>query len=210
MSSQLVPAQEAPGELPWPEIEGIDTAEARARWCGDVALFASMLSRLLEEFCSVDMPVDSRQLPLHIQRMHKLRGGACMLAATRVHTRATDVEGACKAGKIHQATRLTTALAHAIQSLSENAQPALQAAALQAAEARLTPQAESGSSHAQEGLIELDVLLKQQNLAAVDRFRALSPQLRQRLGQTAFEQMRQAIDDLQFEKVSGNFLEKTH
>jgi hypothetical protein len=66
---------------PWPDIAGIDSADARARWCGDAALFTTMLARFFDEFGDVSVPAvfnDSQGVTPYIGRMHKLRGGACL------------------------------------------------------------------------------------------------------------------------------------
>jgi CheY-like chemotaxis protein len=62
---------------PWPEIDGIDSSDARERMSNDFDLFRSMLRRLLGEFADVALPAptgDSDGFALHAGRMHKLRG----------------------------------------------------------------------------------------------------------------------------------------
>jgi hypothetical protein len=103
---------------PWPDIAGIDSADARARWCGDVALFTTMLARFFDEFGDVSVPAD-------IGRMHKLRGGACMLGAKGVYQLAGDVEDACSRGDHDRAAQLSTRLTGEMQRLRENARPVL-------------------------------------------------------------------------------------
>jgi hypothetical protein len=113
---------------PWPDIAGIDSADARARWCGDAALFTTMLARLFDEFGDVSVPAgfnDSAVVAQYIGRVHKLRGGACMLGARGVYELAGDVENACKRGDHDRAAQLSSSLAGEIQRLRENAQPVL-------------------------------------------------------------------------------------
>jgi hypothetical protein len=115
---------------PWPDIAGIDTADARARWGGDAALFTAMLARLFDEFGDVSMPAafsDSVAITPYIGRMHKLRGGACMLGAKRVCELAGEVEDSCKRGDHLRAARLSTRLTAEIQRLRANALPLLTA-----------------------------------------------------------------------------------
>ena len=117
---------------PWPDIAGIDSADARARWCGDAALFITMLARFFDEFGDVGVPAelsDSLAMPPHAARMHKLRGGACMLGAKGVYELAGDVEDACNRGDHDRAVQLSTRLMGEIQRLRENARPAMAGAA---------------------------------------------------------------------------------
>jgi hypothetical protein len=117
---------------PWPDIAGIDSADARARWCGDAALFATMLARFFDEFVDVSVPAgfdDSEGVTPYIGHMHKLRGGACMLGARGVYELAGDVEDACSRGDHDRAAQLSTRLAGEMQRLRENARPVLAGAA---------------------------------------------------------------------------------
>jgi hypothetical protein len=113
---------------PWPDIAGIDTADARARWCGDAVLFTTMLARFFDEFGDVSVPAafnDSLVVTPYIGRMHKLRGGACMLGAKGVYELAGEVEDACNRGDQDRAAQLSTRLAGEIQRLRENARPVM-------------------------------------------------------------------------------------
>jgi hypothetical protein len=113
---------------PWPDIAGIDSADARARWCGDAALFTTMLARFFDEFGEVCVPAafnDFRVITPYIGRMHKLRGGACMLGAKGVYELAGDVEDACNRGDRDRAAQLSTRLTGEIQRLRDNALPVL-------------------------------------------------------------------------------------
>jgi hypothetical protein len=115
----------------WPDITGIDRADASARWCGDAALFTTMLARFFDEFVDVSVPAgfsDSLVITPYISRMHTLRGGACMLGAKAVYELAGDVEDACIRGDHDRATQLSTKLTGEIQRLRENVRQALAAA----------------------------------------------------------------------------------
>jgi PAS domain S-box-containing protein len=96
-SGQFEPPKEADT---WPEIEGIDTQDARSRWCDDLALFRSMLHIYLDDFADIAAPSSrsSAQLGSQALRLHKLRGGACMLGAKTVQHLAAKAEAACMAG----------------------------------------------------------------------------------------------------------------
>lgn len=118
-------------QMPWPDISGIDTADACTRWCGDAALFATMLQRLFDEFGDVSAPAefnDAAVITLYVGRMHRLRGGACMLGAKGVYELAGEVEDACNRGDHERTDQLSTQLAGEIQRLREYAQPVLAAA----------------------------------------------------------------------------------
>jgi CheY-like chemotaxis protein len=116
---------------PWPEIQGIDTLDASARWCGDATLFLKMLGRLFEEFDQMGMRTefgDDAVRTLFIRRMHKLRGGACMLGAKAAYALAGEVEEACIKGDHNSAAQLTVALELEMQRLLQNAAPVIAAA----------------------------------------------------------------------------------
>jgi PAS domain S-box-containing protein len=186
---------------PWPVIAGIDTADACARWCGDAPLFMRMLARLFDEFRQMDFPVDAKDpqaIAPFVRRMHKLRGGACMLGATTVYSLAGEAEAACINGDMEHASQLTATLISEMQRLSMNAQPLLLAVRVQADEISMPDGVAIDSRH----IDELRALLRQQSLAAVDRFKSLSPQLRQFMGNAPFDRMSVHIDNLRFEDAS--------
>ena len=126
-SASPAPFEPPPVGVPWPDIDGIDSADARARWCGDAPLFISMLERLFEEFTAVDMPSDTEDLQAvsaHVRRLHKLRGSACTLGAKAVWGLAGEVEAACLAGDFRLAGELTIRLAAELRRLHESARRA--------------------------------------------------------------------------------------
>jgi HPt (histidine-containing phosphotransfer) domain-containing protein len=186
--------------VPWPEIDGIDSADARARWCGDARLYSAMLERLLGEFFEVDLPEavrDSGARNVHIRRMHRLRGGACMLGARTVSALAGEVEAACVAGEIERATGLTTQLTDELQRVRQSAGPVCLAARADT-EAAATASAEL-EPHA---IVELETLFRQQSLSAIERFSALSPQLRRVMGSIRYDRMRGHVDNLEFDDAA--------
>ena len=116
---------------PWPDIAGIDSADACARWGGDAALFTTMLARLFDEFCDVNLPAEFNEslvIAPYIGRMHKLRGGACMLGAKVVYELAGEVQDACSRGDHDCAVEVSIRLTGEIQRLRESAQTVLAAA----------------------------------------------------------------------------------
>jgi PAS domain S-box-containing protein len=194
-------------KVPWPEIDGIDAAEAHERWCGDAPLFITMLARLFDEYGAIRFPVDpesSEKNTQFVRHMHKLRGGACMLGAKTVHALAGQVEAACLSGDIAQAAELSSRLSSEMLLLANNAASVIAAERIRADNLLLTGAAPIAPSLFKE----LNALLRKQSMAAVDAFRALSPQLRQSMGQALYEQVRLHIDNLQFEEAS-DLLEST-
>jgi CheY-like chemotaxis protein len=188
--------------VPWPEIAGIDTLDASARWCGDAALFLKMLARLFEEFGEVDIPAEvanAAVLTPYIRRMHKLRGGACMLGAKAVYAIAGQIEEACLHGDQASAAELAIVLTAEMRQLVKNATPAI--AAAQTAEPGPGPGPADLPACAAR-VEELSALLRQQSLVAVKRFDSLSPYLRQTMGEDSYGRMRSHIDNLQFDAAS--------
>jgi HPt (histidine-containing phosphotransfer) domain-containing protein len=194
-------------KVPWPDIDGIDAADAYARWCGDVPLFITMLSRLFDEFDAMRFPADIEVRGPNTQfvrQMHKLSGGACMLGAKTVHALAGQIEAACLNGDMAQAAQLRGRLSNEILLVSKSARPVIAAERARADNLLLT----SAVPIAPALFRELNALLRKQSLAAVDSFRSLSPQLRQSMGQAIYERVRLHIENLQFEEAS-NLLEST-
>jgi PAS domain S-box-containing protein len=183
----------------WPEIEGINSIEARERFGGDVKLFISLLSRLLHEFSEVASPSGGAVpivLAAYAGRMHKLKGSAGMLGARSIQHLAAEAEAASRAGELERAAELAARLDVELHQLLESAGPALSAErgsqvshVAQAGEAVLEPQL----------LVALIDLLRQQNLAAVGRFGAISSQLALRLGPGPFAQVLLHMDNLRFD-----------
>jgi CheY-like chemotaxis protein len=207
-SGQLAPQSDAAPETraqaagPWPEIEGIDSTDVRARLSDDLDLFRSTLKRLLDEFSDVAIPVateDSVALAVHAGRMHKLRGSAGILGAKAIQQLAGEAEAACGAGEVERATHLAARLVAQLQGLRQNAAPVFMAARVQAEEEALP----SGAELESQLLADLVVLLRQQSLSAMGRFSSISPQLRRLLSKGSYERVRVHIDNLQFSDAAN-------
>jgi len=195
-----------PIDAPWPHIEGIDTLDVCARWCGDVALYTTMLARLFDEFRDIGLPLDgtdSASIELYARRLHKLRGGACILGAKALYALAGQVESACLSGDTDEAARLTTKLSSELRCLADNARPVLDAVNTRTEELSTT----SDIQLAPQVIAEFGALLRRQSLAAVDCFKSLSPQLRHVMGPSLFQQMRTHIDHLQFDAALNDLRE---
>jgi PAS domain S-box-containing protein len=185
----------------WTEIEGIDTNDARTRLKGDFDLFLSMLKRLLDEYSDVTMPavtVDPLGLAVLSGRMHKLRGTTGILGAKEIYHLAGEVKAACDAGDLDRVSRLAANLAALLHRLQECAEPALNAASARSAGMKKGRHVEL-EPHA---LAELVDLLRRQSLSAVERFTAMTPTLRGRMSESAYEAVRGHIDRLEFNRAA--------
>ena len=187
---------------PWPEIEGIDSMDVRARLSDDLDLFRSMLKRLLEEFSDVAIagvaegPV---ALTVHAGRMHKLRGIAGTLGAKAIQELAGEAEAACVACELERATHLATRVAAMLQGLRQSTASAFAAAPAWAEDEALL----SGDALEPQVLAALVDLLRRQSLSAKDRFNSLSPQLRRLLSTDSYKLVRDHIDNLQFSDAAN-------
>ncbi|MEY4751328.1 MAG: hypothetical protein RIQ60_3542 [Pseudomonadota bacterium] len=185
---------------PWPEIDGIQTAEARARVSGDLALFLAILDRLLREFGDLTLPTpqdDAAALAEHVERLHKLRGSAGMLGASGLHQLAGEAEAACRHGDADRAHHFVGRLRSQLQRIALSAAPSFAAAQAQAD----TPDpAEANAATALDpaALDEFVALLRQQNLGAQARFSLLSAGLHQRLGRSTHTLLRDHLKNLRF------------
>jgi hypothetical protein len=112
-----------------------------------------------------------------------------------------QIETSCVAGDLDQALQLTAALKSEMQRLMASAAPVLAAAErLRASVPSTAPVAELPP----QAIDELSSLLRTQNLSAVDRFRSLSPQLRKLMGEACYQQIRQHVDNLQFDDAAND------
>ena len=200
---EAVSGTQAPEAPPWPEIEGIDSADARERLSDDFVLFRSMLRRLLAEFSDVSIPVSVEgpaELAVHARRMHKLRGSAGMLGAKAIHLLAGEAEAACAAGELERSVHLATRLTTKLQRLRELAAPAL----LVVAPAQIEDDSlAAGDALDPQALADLVNLLRRQSMSAIERFSGLSPQLQRLLSKNSFERVRELIDNLQFSDAAN-------
>jgi CheY-like chemotaxis protein len=188
--------------LPWPEIEGIDSSDARVRLTDDFGMFQAMLKRLLDEFSDVTMPAptnDRAALAVQAGRMHKLVGSAGTLGATAIQQLAGEAEAACAAGDVDRATSFATRLAGLLQGLRRSAAAALAEYPTETEE-EVAPVGAEIEPHAVVDLIDL---LRQQSLSAMDRFSSISRQLQCLLGKESFELVRSHVDNLRFSDAAN-------
>jgi CheY-like chemotaxis protein/HPt (histidine-containing phosphotransfer) domain-containing protein len=128
---RIAPLRRAPRRKPariaaigWPVIEGIDTADARGRWCDDRELFRSMLQRFLDEFADIALYA-AQDAPLgaaaQAARLHKLRGGAGVLGCKAIQRAAAAAEEACEAREVERCKVLCLNLASQLEQLRHSA-----------------------------------------------------------------------------------------
>ena len=195
--SALSQDRAAQSHAAWPEIDGVDSEDARERLNNDFELFRSMLKRLLGEFADVALPErapDAGALAAHAGRMHKLRGSAGLLGAKAIQRLAGEAEAACVGGDVALAGPLAEDLASELHRLRQSAEPAFQSRQAPAEEV----QVEGGGPLEIEALAELVGLLRQQKLSAMDCFKTLSPQLRGYLNRDDYERVEAHLDNLRF------------
>jgi CheY-like chemotaxis protein len=178
-------------------MTSIDPAMVSRMFGDERALFASLLARVLHEYADFTAVLsgwsDQKESRSRLQtRAHKLKGSAAMIGATRVMRLAGAVETAVREDRpADLVARLMRQLAAALASLREEA-------------GRLfpSPAALSGFGQvsarriASSDIEELCQLLECQDLAALDRFDALSQAWGEWLGEGRFGLIREAIDSL--------------
>ena len=182
------------GAARWPDIDGIDGAEAERRFAGDSALFAKMLARLFalcDEAAALGghAPPDAGALA---SLMHGLKGNAATLAASGLAEAATRLEAVCRQGReadiaagLDEIARLARTLRAASAGfLATPRPPAAQ------------PASAPAPAHAQwEALL---LALRMQDLGALAVYRELAPALAQALGAERADVLARQMDALRF------------
>jgi len=180
----------------------IDPAIVQQMFGEDRALFRSVLFRLLSEFAEFALPIsvsseDQARRDLLQARAHKLKGSAGMIGAARVMRLAGAVEKALHEARPPDAVEgILRQLALAFINLREEAEPLLQtpAESNQPAAGERAPEVVTADTE------ELCALLEAHNLAAVEKFAALSAALRGLLGPVRFARLHDAIEALDFKQ----------
>jgi PAS domain S-box-containing protein len=198
--ARAAPQPVLPGEIPWPNIDGIDATDVRARMSNDVELFCSMLRRLIGDFSDLKMPAiseDAAALGVHTGRMHRLKGSAGMLGAKLIQHLAGEAEEACAAGELDRSRDLTAQIAIHLQQLQLSAEPTLNVR-VHAEIVAVAVYEELGS----QVVGDLVGMLRVHSLTALERFNSLSPQLRRLMGPAAFDILSEHVDNLQFDEAA--------
>jgi light-regulated signal transduction histidine kinase (bacteriophytochrome)/CheY-like chemotaxis protein/HPt (histidine-containing phosphotransfer) domain-containing protein len=126
IASARVPAeihaepQPSGGLVSWPEIAGIDVADARKHLCDDAALFRALLQRFLSDYSHITVP-SSRSAPAVLaelaSRLHRLKGAAGTLGAKAIQHVAAEAETACADGDATRAGQRSFELATLLDAL---------------------------------------------------------------------------------------------
>jgi PAS domain S-box-containing protein len=205
----LAPAPVAAQVLPaaWPDIPGVDTAQASQRLGGDLDLWLKSLRRLLTEYADwagtdTALPDDEAARQALAARLHKLRGIAGTLGITELMEQAKEVEtGLLQTTPTAQLAAPWRALQAAMASLQRHSEPVLSAG--------LAPAALEGQVDASEtDLAQLLDLLQRQDLDALTWWRARTRWLQARFGVTLVERVSHLLDDLDFAGASAALTEE--
>lgn len=179
----------------WPEIDGIDTRDAVRRVGHNLTLFRRLLARMLREFPPGSFSGGSSE-PSLIARLHKLRGSAGMLGATRLHRLIGVAEDAARADPHGVAP--AALLAEVDGSLASLASAAAALLAQDLPSPQITDEDEPPSADLAGDISSLLALLRQQDLSAGQAFRRIAPALERRWGKSPQAQVAAAIDELDF------------
>jgi PAS domain S-box-containing protein len=187
-----------------PLMSSIDAGVVKQMFGDDLSLFKSLLARMLRDYADLALPIsvspDDQTIRSQLQgRTHKLKGSAGMIGATKVMLLAGAAEEAlqeCRPVDIVEG--ILRQLSSALTTLREEAEVVLARQPQRHADsgAKVANPPNIGSAD----IDELCGLLESQNLAAVDKFALLSVSLSETLTVARFERLRDAIDDLDFQR----------
>jgi signal transduction histidine kinase/DNA-binding response OmpR family regulator/HPt (histidine-containing phosphotransfer) domain-containing protein len=184
-------------------LRSVDAGVVQQMFGDDLALFKSLLARMLRDFSDLSLPItmssDDREARRLLEdRAHKLKGSAGMIGATSVMRYAGAVERALQESRAPDAVEgILKKLAAALTTLKDEAKVMLQEAPLKTASVR--GDAPNDPCIDTADLDELRSLLECQNLAAVDKYALMSPRLAELLGAAQFERLREAVENLDFQ-----------
>jgi PAS domain S-box-containing protein len=186
------------GSEHWPELAGIDGADARRRLGGDCALFCKLLTRVLAEFAEVTPPADLSDRAAcraYAERMHKLRGSAGGLGAEQIRDLAARLEAAFSRGDPAQELESARALAAQLEAL--RASLALHAIA------EPDTAAASSAPLTAEQVGRVLGLLHDQSLAALEQAPTLYAWARSAWAEADFEQFSAHIQNMRFSDAAA-------
>jgi len=192
---------------PWPEVEGIDSIDARRRMGNDADLFVRMLLRWLRDPGDVSVPagiLDADAFADCAMRMHRLKGAAGTLGANGVHALAVEAEAACRREDMPATLDCLARLAESIERINAAASPLARAAERTAAAAAQARGQQPDAAHDvhPEAVCRLIGLLRQQDMAALEGFEALSGALAQLMDEAAHQRLSEDVANLRFNRAA--------
>jgi CheY-like chemotaxis protein len=182
-------------------IPSIDAGVVQQMFGDDLLLFQSLLGRLLKEYVDLTLPIrvfpdDQPMRARLVGRTHKLKGSAGMIGATDVVRLAGAAETALHQGRpVEVVEGILQRLAAALTVLNEEAAPYLK---LHRELNANKPERSGGGSADAAQISELCILLENQDLAALNKFKLISSSLGEMLGGLRFNRLCDAIDSLDF------------
>jgi HPt (histidine-containing phosphotransfer) domain-containing protein len=186
-----------------PPLSSIDPGVVKQMFGDDLALFKSLLARVLRDFADFALPIliayeDPTVRSELKARAHKLRGSAGVIGATRIARLAAEIEQALEEDRpADMLEEMLRRLATALTSLREEADLVFQKDAEVAARTDSKPA--NRVAVGAGDIDELCSLLERQDLAALDRFELLSASLNDLVGAVRFDRLRDAISNLDFQ-----------
>lgn len=183
----------------WPQIEGINKKDVYDRMGGDLTLFIQSLQRFFNEFesyCQVPaIPADSQARQALAAHIHKLAGNAGLIGAQGIFKLAKTIEQSLKSNTNtdEQLNLSFSELANAMQQLGAHTQ------SYRTIQNNETPIVDAPMDYA---LLEsFHQQLKKRKVTCLQIYQELKPALHGVLSETDFENLDQAINNLNFEKV---------
>ena len=195
----------APAAVPSgrPLMSSIDATVVQQMFGDDLALFKSLVGRLLREYADLALPRSLSSATAAIRkelqgRVHKLKGSAGMIGASQILRYAGAAERALREDRPSEAVEgILTKLAAALTTLREESDPLL-------IPSKRPEGSESLPSADLDGadLARLIDLFESQNLGAMDLFARLAGALEERLGPACFAELHEAVDALDFSRCA--------
>jgi PAS domain S-box-containing protein len=180
-------------QRPWPRIAGLELAPVRKRLVGDLDLFAELLDRFVLEVAE-QLGLIRAALGNAAPHLHRLKGQAANIGATRISALAARLEEKAKAGSLREAD--LDSISTTVEALSQ------EVAAWRTTHSPSTPQADGSLPSSDEldlkALAGLKAQLSENNLSALATFTALKHPLRARMGEEAFGLLEKAVSRLDF------------